>query len=186
VKGKELAEQIKKSNIFYYSGISAAILDSKQKKQLIEIASSANISGFDFNYRPQLHSNKFENQELLKEINKNIDIHFISFDDARDLFGIRNPLEIFDILKNDNLLLVRYKSSIFLKIGSNEVKVINVPHGKVVDMTAAGDSFNGSFLAFMHNNNFSIEENILRAHSVTSEVIKHKGAIIDKKYMPMI
>ena len=75
---------------------------------------------------------------------------------------------------------------IFLKIGSNEVKVINVPHGKVVDMTAAGDSFNGSFLAFMHNNNFSIEENILRAHSVTSEVIKHKGAIIDKKYMPMI
>jgi len=153
---------------------------------LIEIASSANISGFDFNYRPQLHSNKFENQELLKEINKNIDIHFISFDDARDLFGIRNPLEIFDILKNDNLLLVRYKSSIFLKIGSNEVKVINVPHGKVVDMTAAGDSFNGSFLALMHNNNFSIEENILRAHSVTSEVIKHKGAIIDKKYMPMI
>lgn len=80
---------------------------------MIEIASSANISGFDFNYRPQLHSNKFENQELLKEINKNIDIHFISFDDARDLFGIKNPLEIFDILKNDNLLLVRYKSSIF-------------------------------------------------------------------------
>jgi len=186
LKGKELAEQIKKSNIFYYSGISAAILDSKQKKQLIEIASSANISGFDFNYRPQLHSNKFENQELLKEINKNIDIHFISFDDARDLFGIKNPLEIFDILKNDNLLLVRYKSSIFLKNGSNEVKVINVPHGKVVDMTAAGDSFNGSFLALMHNNNFSIEENILRAHSVTSEVIKHKGAIIDKKYMPII
>lgn len=53
-------------------------------------------------------------------------------------------------------------------------------------MTAAGDSFNGSFLALMHNNNFSIEENILRAHSVTSEVIKHKGAIIDKKYMPII
>jgi 2-dehydro-3-deoxygluconokinase len=95
-------------------------------------------------------------------------------------------VEIFDLLGNKNLLLIRYKNSIFLKNGSNELKVINVPHGKVVDMTAAGDSFNGSFLALMHNNKFSIEENILKAHSVTREVIKYKGAIIDKKHMPMI
>jgi 2-dehydro-3-deoxygluconokinase len=186
LKGKKLAEQIKKSNIFYYSGISAAILNAKQKKELIEIGSSAHSSGFDFNFRSQLHSNKLENQELFKEINKNVDIHFISFDDARDLFGVSKPVEIFDLLGNKNLLLIRYKNSIFLKNGSNELKVINVPHGKVVDMTAAGDSFNGSFLALMHNNKFSIEENILKAHSVTREVIKYKGAIIDKKHMPMI
>jgi 2-dehydro-3-deoxygluconokinase len=153
---------------------------------LIEIATSANISGFDFNYRPQLHSNKLENQELLKEIDKNINIHFISFDDAKYLFGIRNPLEIFNILENKNLLLIRYKSSVFFKNGSNEVKVINVPHGKVVDMTAAGDSFNGSFLALLNNKNISIEENILISHSVTREVIKHRGAIISKNKMPKI
>jgi 2-dehydro-3-deoxygluconokinase len=68
---------------------------------------------------------------------------------------------------------------------SMEIKSIKVPHGKVVDMTAAGDSFNGSFLALMFNDNsLAIEEKLLKAHSVTSEVVKHKGAIIHESYMP--
>ena len=58
---------------------------------------------------------------------------------------------------------------------------------EVVDTTGAGDAFNGSFLALMNNNkNISIEENILISHSITREVIKHKGAIIPKEFMPKI
>src|SRR6056300_981924 len=60
-KGKELIKQIKNVSIFYYSGISAGILDPRQKKQLIEIGSTANISAFDFNFRSQLHSDKSKN-----------------------------------------------------------------------------------------------------------------------------
>ena len=56
-----------------------------------------------------------------------------------------------------------------------------------MDTTAAGDAFNGSFLAIMNNNkNISVEENILMSHSVTREVIKHRGAIISKNKMPKI
>ena len=62
-----------------------------------------------------------------------------------------------------------------------------VPQGEVVDTTAAGDAFNGSFLAIMNNNkNVPVEENILISHSVTREVIKHRGAIISKNKMPKI
>ncbi|MBL6679174.1 MAG: hypothetical protein ISQ89_00395 [Alphaproteobacteria bacterium] len=184
-KGKELIKQIKNVSIFYYSGISAGILDPRQKKQLIEIGSTANISAFDFNFRSQLHSDKAKNQELFKKINNNIDVHFISYDDIKELFGIKKPYEIFQILDKKNLIIVRYKNSFIYKNRSTEIKDIKVPHGEVVDMTAAGDSFNGSFLALMHNdNNIPIEEKILKAHLVTSEVIKHKGAIIEKDYMP--
>ena len=187
-KGKKLVKDINNADVFYYTGISAGILDEKQRKDLINIGSTANICGFDFNYRSQLHYNKKVSQLLFNEINNRVDIHFVSFDDARELFKIKNPLEIFEIInEKKNLILIRYKNSIIFKNKQQEIKTVTVPHGEVVDTTAAGDAFNGSFLAIMNNNkNVPVEENILISHSVTREVIKHRGAIISKNKMPKI
>ena len=187
-KGKKLIKDINNADIFYYTGISAGILDEKQRKDLINIGSTATICGFDFNYRSQLHYNNKVSQLLFNEINNKVDIHFVSFDDAKELFNIKSPLEIFEIInEKKNLILIRYKNSIIFKNKLQEIKTITVPHGEVVDTTAAGDAFNGSFLAIMNNNkNISVEENILMSHSVTREVIKHRGAIISKNKMPKI
>ena len=187
-KGKKLIKDINNADVFYYTGISAGILDEKQRKDLINIGSTATICGFDFNYRSQLHYNKKVSQLLFNEINNRVDIHFVSFDDARELFKIKNPLEIFEIInEKKNLILIRYKNSIIFKNKQQEIKTVTVPHGEVVDTTAAGDAFNGSFLAIMNNNkNVPVEENILISHSVTREVIKHRGAIISKNKMPKI
>jgi 2-dehydro-3-deoxygluconokinase len=187
-KGKKLVKNINNADVFYYTGISAGILDEKQRKDLIKIGSTATICGFDFNYRSQLHYNKKVSQLLFNEINNRVDIHFVSFDDARELFKIKNPLEIFEIInEKKNLILIRYKNSIIFKNKQQEIKTVTVPHGEVVDTTAAGDAFNGSFLAIMNNNkNVPVEENILISHSVTREVIKHRGAIISKNKMPKI
>ena len=187
-KGKKLVKDINNADVFYYTGISAGILDEKQRKDLIKIGSTATICGFDFNYRSQLHYNKKVSQLLFNEINNRVDIHFVSFDDARELFKIKNPLEIFELInEKKNLILIRYKNSIIFKNKQQEIKTVTVPHGEVVDTTAAGDAFNGSFLAIMNNNkNVPVEENILISHSVTREVIKHRGAIISKNKMPKI
>ncbi len=187
-KGKKLAREIKNADIFYYTGISAGILDTNQRKDLIHIGSTAVICGFDFNYRSQLHNDKKVSQLLFQEISKNVNINFVSFDDVKELFDFKTPYEIFEILNDQkNLILIRYKDSIIYKNKQEVIKTVKVPHGEVVDTTAAGDAFNGSFLALINNDkNISIEDNILKSHSVTREVIKHKGAIISNKNMPKI
>ncbi len=187
-EGKHLLNDISNADIFYYSGISAGILDEKQKKRLIKVGTTAKVCAFDFNYRHQLHYDKNKSQLLFKEINNCVDINFVSYDDFKELFNINKPNEIFNILSNNkNLILLRYKNSIIFKNLDQEIKTITVPHGKVVDTTAAGDAFNGSFLALMNNSeNKYIEENILKSHAVTREVIKYKGAIIKKNQMPKL
>ena len=139
---------------------------------------------FEVNYT----QTKKKYKKLFKQINKSIDIHFVSYDDAKDLFNIKSPLEIFEILNNNkNLVLIRYENNIIFRDKYEEIKTIKVPHGDVVDTTAAGDSFNGAFLALFNNNkNIQIEDNILKSHSITREVIKHKGAIISKEFMPKL
>ena len=88
---------------------------------------------------------------------------------------------------NKNVVLIRYENNIIFRDKYEEIKTIKVPHGDVVDTTAAGDSFNGAFLALYNNNkNIQIEDNILKSHSITREVIKHKGAIISKEFMPKL
>ena len=188
INGKNLIKNIRKANTFYYSGITIGILDEIQQNQLIDLGSTATTSAFDFNFRSQLHSDKEKYKKLFKQIDKSINVHFISYDDIKDLFNITSPVEIFEILNNkQNLILIRYKNNIIFRNNYEDIKTITVPHGEVVDTTAAGDSFNGAFLALLNdNNNIQIEENILKSHSITREVIKHKGAIISKELMPKL
>ena len=47
-EGKHLLNDISNADIFYYSGISAGILDAKQKKQLIKVGTTAKVCAFDF------------------------------------------------------------------------------------------------------------------------------------------
>ena len=185
-KGKQLIRDLSYADILYYSGISVAILNDIQKESLIKIGGTANISAFDFNYRHLLHTQKKEIQTLFKYIHKNIKINFISYDDAIEIFSISNPYEIFEILNSEhNLVLIRYKNKILYKNKNEDIKVVEVPYGDALDTTAAGDSFNGAFLALMNcQNRLTIDEKILQSHSITREVIKHKGAIIPISLMP--
>ena len=188
LKGKHLLDNISNSDIFYYSGISAGILDENQKQQLIKVGATADVCAFDFNFRHQLHYDKNRSQSLFIEINNYVNINFVSYDDVKYLFKIRKPNEIFNLLNNEkNLILLRYKNSIIFKNLDQDIKTITVPHGEVVDTTAAGDAFNGSFLALMNNGKYTnIEEIILESHAVTREVVKYKGAIIKKNQMPKL
>ena len=172
-------------DLFYYSGISAIILEKRFEKKLIDIASKAKITAFDFNYRKNLHTNIKTTQNLFKKINELVNINFVSYDDILDIYGKTDPKEfVQNISRKNNIILLRLHDHVVYSY-YGEIGTVIVPIINAKDKTAAGDSFNASFLANETiDKNMNIEEKILNAHELTRAVIKHDGAIIPQSKMP--
>ena len=182
---KDRLKTLNDCELFYYSGISAIILEKKFEKKLIDLASKAKITAFDFNYRKNLHTNIKAAQILFKEINELVNINFVSYDDILDVYGKTDPEEfVKNISRKNNIILLRLQDHVIYSYYGKMGKVV-VPIITAKDKTAAGDSFNGSFLANETiDKNTNIEEKILKSHELTRAVIKHYGAIIPQSKMP--
>ena len=175
---------ISNTELFYYTGISLGILKPKDQNKLIELSKKSKLTAFDFNYRNSFHGNKIKSQSLFKKSNLFSKINFISFDDIIEIFGKSDPFQFINTFKRkDNIIILKYFEKIFYS-EFNKIGSINIPIIKAIDTTAAGDSFNGSFLAYhLINKHLSIEEKILSSHVITKNVLKYRGAIIPKTKM---
>ena len=179
-----LEKFINNTELFYYTGITLGILKQKDQNKLIQLSKRSKLTAFDFNYRNSFHGNKIRSQKLFKKSNLSSNINFISFDDITEIFGKSDPIEFINTFKRkNNIIILKHFEKIFYS-EFNKIGSINIPIIKAIDTTAAGDSFNGSFLAFHYKNkNLSIEEKILNSHNVTKSVLKYRGAIIPKSKM---
>ena len=177
---------ISDSELFYYTGISLGILKQKDQNKLIDLSKKSKLTAFDFNYRNSFHGNKIKSQSLFKKSNLSSNINFISFDDITEIFGKSDPIEFINAFKRkDNIIILKHFEKIFYS-EFNKIGSINIPIIKAIDTTAAGDSFNGSFLAYhLINEKLSIEDKILKSHNITKNVLKYRGAIIPKSKMKL-
>jgi len=175
---------IPEARITYLSGISLAILSPEARAQLMEHLEKASKSGktlvaFDSNYRPALWESQSVAQTIMEEMWSIADIALPSIDDERNLFGD----------ESDEAVVARFGRKTWkacaVKCGDNgpispTLGVANEnlfpPAEKVVDTTAAGDSFNGGYLAAFLNG-----ENELKClqsgHECASYVVGVPGAI---------
>ncbi len=64
-----------------------------------------------------------------------------------------------------------------------EVPAIALPPERVVDTTAAGDSFSAGYLAVRLNGG-GAQQAAQRGHQLAATVIQHRGAIIPAAMMP--
>ena len=67
--------------------------------------------------------------------------------------------------------------------GLVDVPAVKLPKEKVIDTTAAGDSFSAGYLAVRLTGG-SAEEAAKRGHLTASTVIQYRGAIIPREAMP--
>lgn len=177
--------------VVYFSAITLAILPEHVVNAWFEWLKVFRANGgkvaFDSNYRPRLWQSREQALKIVEEAWRLTDIAVPSIDDEMDLFEDQDEDALVQRFQSYNISDVVIKRGergpIALKNGQMLNSDIDFPSTRnVVDTTAAGDSFNGGFLASCLNG-LAIEQSMLAGHNMAMKVIAHQGAIIDKSHM---
>ena len=166
------------------TGITLAIISAEARTRLFEWITKAQQAydiklAFDSNFRPKLWESRSVAQEWTDRFWGVCDIAFPSIDDEMELFGDKDSEAVLNRFAGYNV------SAGALKCGTDGAYLLGgvverVPAelvSKVVDTTAAGDSFNGGFLSKMVAGG-SQEECAQMGQRIARHVIQHRGGIV--------
>lgn len=190
---EDICQQLEHYDYLYLSGISLAILTDASRAKLMQLLANCRKNGgkviFDNNYRPRLWKDNASTRQAYQKMLDNTDIAFLTLDDEHLLWGVQ-PVE--DVIARARQAGV---SEIVIKRGAEscliaaedqpvrEVPSIMLAKEKIIDTTAAGDSFSAGYLA-KRLVGASVEEAAQRGHLTASTVIQFRGAIIPHEDMP--
>lgn len=194
----EICQRLEKFDYLYLSGISLAILDSASRQRLLTLLRACRANGgkviFDNNYRPRLWQSKEETQQAYRDMLTCTDIAFLTLDDEDMLWGEKPIEQVIERTQNlgvSEIVIKRGADSciVWVKEGFEahqyDVPAVKLPKDKVVDTTAAGDSFSAGYLAVRLTGG-SAHDAAVRGHLTASTVIQYRGAIIPLAAMPVV
>lgn len=172
--------QLQGCDLVYLSGITLAILPPAIRAGLLDhLAAHPARIAFDSNYRPRLWEDAETARRVTEAAWRIADIGLPSLDDEIQLFGDADALAVRARLNGwglvDGALKMGAEGPLPLDPGGLRP---DLPAArKIVDTTAAGDSFNGAWLA-ARLRGLSAGECLMRAHAQALEVIARPGAIV--------
>lgn len=192
-QAETLCEQLAHFDYLYLSGISVAILDAASRTKLLALLRQCRANGgkviFDNNYRPRLWQNREETQQAYREVLACTDIAFLTLDDEDLLWGKQPVEQVVQRTQQLGVMEIVIKRGaeaclVFSAEGTEfEIPAVRLPKEKVVDTTAAGDSFSAGYLAVRLTGGDAVQA-AQRGHLTASTVIQHRGAIIPLAAMP--
>ena len=170
-------------DVIYFSGITLAILPPNVRDGFLNYLERFRHSGrvaFDSNYRPKLWENIDAARHYISAAWNVAEICLPSADDEMALYGDQNDGAIVQRLQVSGPKFGALKRGERGPLGlSSEGSANYESPPSVVDTTAAGDSFNGAFLADFLTNGDE-QEALVQGHKMALRVIAHRGAIIPK------
>ena len=182
-------ERLAGFDCIYATGISLAILPDSTRLALLEWLKGYRLGGgvfaFDSNYRPSLWESRDIAAMRIDQFWQSCDIALPSLDDEMALFGEDETAVIQRFKGYHHTCAVVKRGARGPLVVSDEVVVPEpIAISKVVDTTAAGDSFCGAFLA-TYLTGHNLAQAVTAAHLLASQVVQHQGAIIpDVKNSP--
>jgi len=189
----EICEKLATFDYLYLSGISLAILSPGSRAKLLSLLKECRANGgkviFDNNYRPRLWASKEETREVYQQMLACTDIAFLTLDDEDLLWGeqpVETVIERTQQAGVSEVVIKRGADSCLVAITGEaviEVPAVKLPKEKVIDTTAAGDSFSAGYLAVRLTGGDAAEA-AKRGHLTASTVIQYRGAIIPRDAMP--
>ncbi|TRZ55876.1 MAG: sugar kinase [Rhodocyclaceae bacterium] len=177
-------------DVFYFSGISLAILPPAARVRLFEFAARLRNRGalvvFDNNYRSGLWPKADEAQANFVRAYRAADLAFITADDHQALFGHGTLDEAVSDAKElppREIVIKRGVEATLLRAEDGRWQSVPTePVAKVVDTTAAGDSFAAGYLS-RRLQGASAPEAARFGNRLAARVIQHSGAVIPEVAM---
>jgi 2-dehydro-3-deoxygluconokinase len=173
-------------DLVYLSGITVAILSPEGRKALLDFLPGYRAAGgkvaFDSNYRPRLWPDPETARRELAAFWRLTDIGLPSVDDEMALWGDRDDAAVIAHLHGFGVREGALKRGAAgpLPLGACDALPAFPPAERVVDTTAAGDSFNGAYLAALMQG-AAPAARLTAGHAMASEVIGHPGAIVPRE-----
>lgn len=176
----------------YLSGISLAILTANGRERLMQALALARQSGtrivFDNNYRPHLWADAQAARQAYGDMLRLTDLALITWEDDAALFGYDDVEALFRAYAGfgvGEVALKRGAASCLIQCAAGRLNVPAEQVPKIVDTTAAGDSFSAAYLSCRLQGG----EPQLAArwgHRLAAQVVQHRGALIPVAAMPSL
>jgi len=173
-------------DVLYFSGITLAVLGAKGRERLIQTLIEARQRDarivFDNNYRPRLWASPEEARAAYRSVLPYVDLALLTVDDEQALFGFADCAEVFATyaqIGTPEVVLKRGAEACLIRCDEEAFEVPAQKVEKVVDTTAAGDSFSAAYLASRLNGG-SPQDAALAGHRLASRVIQVPGALIPR------
>ncbi len=183
---EHLAQSFLKHDWIYFTGVTLSLYDRAGRDLLFDYMQRANDAGawivFDTNYRAPGWPDPDEKDRAFRQAIEIADILFASYEDMAGVFG-RSADAMFDIAKCQEKILKLPDASARIVWRNHDEVAAPLPVRKVIDTTAAGDSFAAAYLAARIRK----KPPLLAAadgHLLANAVIQHPGAILPRSKMP--
>ena len=189
---KELKAVAAGIQYFYFSGITLAILEHDNRERLLQMAHEWRAEGkkiiFDPNYRASLWPSLEHARTQIHRAYEVSDMLLTSREDEQLLFGTANKEACIERLHQcsiEEVVMTDGAESATTLINGRSFSVTPAQAERVVDTTAAGDSFKAAYLAARHTGDTPVVA-LAKASELSSIVVGYSGAIIPKNAMPQV
>ncbi|MBC3948795.1 sugar kinase [Pseudomonas folii] len=176
-------------DLLYLSGITLAVLGEQGRQRLFSALAKARATGarvaFDNNYRPRLWASVEQAREAYRACLAHVDVALLTEDDEQALFGYTESEQLLSAYRDlgiSEVVVKRGSQSCLVESGGERYEIPAHRVERVIDSTAAGDSFSAAYLS-MRLRGGSPMQAAEAGHRLASVVIQHPGALIPRSVM---
>lgn len=182
----DCVSQLRQGDMFFFSGISLAIIDKTSRDQFWDVLKQLKDAGvkivFDPNYRPRLWESVEDTKAQYHLAFSIADVTLPGVEDLTTLYNVHSVEAVIEYLKPyqiNEIVVKNGPESVITQLDNTLQSHTIIPVTTVIDTTSAGDAFNGVYLGARLSGK-PIADAVQLGAKAAGAVIQQPGAIAPK------